>query len=110
MFVSKMASRARRADSCGRLKLLKDEIKKPYFIALKRFLWEEGVRGADDSPKSLKVYPARKYATFPPLAVPESFGCTARNIYSWSNTPLGRVKVVILGQDPYHGSGQAHGE
>jgi uracil-DNA glycosylase len=24
-------------------------------------------------------------------------------------TPLGRVKVVILGQDPYHGPGQAHG-
>lgn len=24
-------------------------------------------------------------------------------------TPLGRVKVVIIGQDPYHGPGQAHG-
>lgn len=24
-------------------------------------------------------------------------------------TPLGEVKVVILGQDPYHGPGQAHG-
>lgn len=24
-------------------------------------------------------------------------------------TPLGKVKVVILGQDPYHGPGQAHG-
>ncbi|MBC7150798.1 MAG: uracil-DNA glycosylase [Rhizobium sp.] len=24
-------------------------------------------------------------------------------------TPLGRVRVVILGQDPYHGAGQAHG-
>ena len=24
-------------------------------------------------------------------------------------TPLDRVKVVILGQDPYHGAGQAHG-
>ena len=24
-------------------------------------------------------------------------------------TPLDRVKVVILGQDPYHGPGQAHG-
>lgn len=24
-------------------------------------------------------------------------------------TPLGEVKVVILGQDPYHGEGQAHG-
>lgn len=26
-----------------------------------------------------------------------------------SFTPLNKVKVVILGQDPYHGSGQAHG-
>jgi uracil-DNA glycosylase len=24
-------------------------------------------------------------------------------------TPLGRVRVVLLGQDPYHGAGQAHG-
>lgn len=34
---------------------------------------------------------------------------TARNIYAWSHTPLGRVRVVIIGQDPYHGPGQAHG-
>ena len=34
----------------------------------------------------------------------------ARNIYSWSNyTPLGKVRVVMIGQDPYHGPGQAHG-
>ncbi|KAH0833258.1 uracil-DNA glycosylase-like protein [Lanmaoa asiatica] len=71
------------------LKVLKDEIKKPYFISLKKFLWEEGVR--DDDVKGLKVYP------------------TPRNIYSWSNTPLGKVKVVIVGQDPYHGPNQAHG-
>ncbi|KAF5382070.1 hypothetical protein D9615_004281 [Tricholomella constricta] len=73
------------------LKVLKDEIKKPYFIALKKFLWEEGVRGPDDSSPTLRIYPA------------------PRNIYAWSNTPLGKVKVVILGQDPYHGPGQAHG-
>ncbi|KAI6025111.1 hypothetical protein PISMIDRAFT_672999 [Pisolithus microcarpus 441] len=73
------------------LKLLKEEIKKPYFIALKKFLWEAGVRGADDSVKGLKVYPS------------------PRNIYSWSKTPLGKVKVVIVGQDPYHGPNQAHG-
>ncbi|KAH7911348.1 uracil-DNA glycosylase-like protein [Hygrophoropsis aurantiaca] len=73
------------------LKLLKDEIKKPYFISLKQFLWQEGVQGPDDNTKSLKVYP-------PP-----------RNIYSWSDTPLGKVKVVIVGQDPYHGANQAHG-
>ncbi|KAF9466529.1 uracil-DNA glycosylase [Collybia nuda] len=73
------------------LKVLKDEIRKPYFISLKKFLWAEGVRGPDDTPKSVKVYPS------------------PANIYAWSNTPLGKVKVVILGQDPYHGRGQAHG-
>ncbi|TFY82874.1 hypothetical protein EWM64_g1138 [Hericium alpestre] len=40
------------------LKLLKDEIKKSYFISLKEFLWGEGVQGADDSAKNIKVYPA----------------------------------------------------
>ncbi|KAF8442413.1 uracil-DNA glycosylase-like protein [Boletus edulis BED1] len=74
------------------LKVLKDDIKKPYFISLKKFLWEEGVRGPSDDVKGLKVYPS------------------PRNIYSWSNTPLGKVKVVILGQDPYHGPNQAHGK
>jgi len=44
------------------LKVLKDEIKKPYFIALKKFLWEEGVREPDQIPKSLKIYPSRKSA------------------------------------------------
>jgi hypothetical protein len=37
------------------------------------------------------------------------FCVEAKNIYAWSNTPLGQVKVVIIGQDPYHGTGQAHG-
>ncbi|KAG1791722.1 uracil-DNA glycosylase-like protein [Suillus plorans] len=73
------------------LKLLKEEIKKPYFISLKKFLWEEGVHGPDESAKNLKVYPSPK------------------DIYAWSNTPLGKVKVVIIGQDPYHGPNQAHG-
>lgn len=31
-------------------------------------------------------------------------------VYSWSNyTPVSNVKVVILGQDPYHNINQAHG-
>jgi uracil DNA glycosylase len=53
----------------------------------------------------------------------------AKNIYTWSNTPLGTIKIVILGQgryihilltlrrltvgnfiDPYINPGQAHGE
>ncbi|KAI0784169.1 uracil-DNA glycosylase [Abortiporus biennis] len=74
------------------LKVLKDEIRKDYFINLKKFLWQQGVKGPNDTAKSLKIYPS------------------PNNIYSWSNlTPLGRVKVVIIGQDPYHGPGQAHG-
>ncbi|KAG6898192.1 hypothetical protein C0992_003304 [Termitomyces sp. T32_za158] len=62
------------------LKLLQDEIKKPYFIALKQFLWVEGVRGPDDTSVTLKIYPAPK------------------NIYAWSNTPLGKVKIHIMGE------------
>ncbi|KAI0833280.1 uracil-DNA glycosylase-like protein [Trametes gibbosa] len=74
------------------LKLLTDEIRQPYFLKLKRFLLEQGVKGPEDSVPNLRVYPAPK------------------DIYTWSNlTPLGRVKVVIIGQDPYHGPGQAHG-
>ncbi len=44
-----------------RLKVLKDEIKKPYFITLKQFLWKEGVCGPDDSAENLNIYPARKF-------------------------------------------------
>ncbi|KAF7330325.1 Uracil-DNA glycosylase [Mycena venus] len=79
-------------DTMGKawLKLLADEIAQPYFLNLKRFLYSEGVKGAGD-PVPKKIYPQPK------------------DIYAWSNTPLGRVKVVILGQDPYPGAGQAHG-
>ncbi len=28
---------------------------------------------------------------------------------AFNSTPFDRVKVLILGQDPYHGPGQAHG-
>jgi len=35
---------------------------------------------------------------------------TASNIFAaFNHTPFNKVKVVILGQDPYHGPGQAHG-
>jgi len=34
----------------------------------------------------------------------------AKDIYSWSRlTALEDVKVIIVGQDPYHGPNQAHG-
>ncbi|CAE6499260.1 unnamed protein product [Rhizoctonia solani] len=71
-------------------KVLQGELTKPYFIKLKQFLWEEGVKDAETL--CTKIYPP------------------AKDIYSWSRcTPLGRVKVVIIGQDPYHGPKQAHG-
>lgn len=46
----------------GRLKLLHTEIRKPYFIALKTFLRQEGVMGVDDTPLPLKVYPPRSFS------------------------------------------------
>ncbi|KAF9397226.1 hypothetical protein BGX21_009082 [Mortierella sp. AD011] len=50
--------------------------------------------------KFLKQEDENKQKIFPPKA----------EIYSWSRfTPLPTVHVVILGQDPYHGDGQAHG-
>ncbi|KAJ7107356.1 hypothetical protein C8R44DRAFT_744565 [Mycena epipterygia] len=67
------------------LKVLTGELTQAYFLALKRFLYTEGVCGAGD--------PAP----------------TPKNIYAWSDTSLSRVKVVILGQDPYPSAGQAHG-
>ncbi|GAA5837951.1 hypothetical protein JCM5353_004295 [Sporobolomyces roseus] len=76
------------------LALLKDEIKKPYFKELKKFLWKEGLRGMKDKDEKGKL------TVLPP----------AHDVYSWSRyTPLEHVKVVILGQDPYHDIGQAHG-
>ncbi|KAL4939640.1 hypothetical protein BDV06DRAFT_198401 [Aspergillus oleicola] len=64
---------------------LKEEIVKPEFLALKRFLQKEKQSGA-------KIFP------------PEE------DIYSWSrHTPLHNVKVVVVGQDPYHNHNQAHG-
>ena len=45
-------------------------------------------------------YEYRHYKVFP----------ESRDLFSaFSLTPLSRVKVVILGQDPYHNDGQAHG-
>jgi len=65
-------------------KALEPEFKKPYFTKLKTFLLAEHT--------SYTIYP------------------TIDNVYSWSRfTPLDAVKVVILGQDPYHDVGQAHG-
>ncbi|GAA5912972.1 hypothetical protein JCM8208_002419 [Rhodotorula glutinis] len=76
------------------LEHLANELRKPYFLELKRFLWKEGLRGTEDRGEGGKL------RVFPP----------ARDVYAWSRyTPLQDVKVVVLGQDPYHDDGQAHG-
>ncbi|GAX91196.1 uracil-DNA glycosylase [Effusibacillus lacus] len=63
---------------------LEPEFGKPYYLKLRRFLIEEY--------RTQVVYPD-KYDIFNALHL----------------TPFSSVKVVILGQDPYHGPGQAHG-
>ena len=60
------------------------EFKKPYYASLRAFLKDEY--------ENHTVYPDM-YDLFSALKV----------------TPYEKVKVVILGQDPYHGEGQAHG-
>lgn len=64
---------------------LAEEFRKPYFSALKAFLKEEKAKGAVIYPPGPLIFNA------------------------FNKTPFDKVKVVILGQDPYHGPGQAHG-
>ncbi len=64
---------------------LHDEFQAPYFSQLKSFLTEEKIRGKVIYPPGKKIFSAFYF------------------------TPFESVKIVLLGQDPYHGSGQAHG-
>ena len=64
--------------------ILKDELKKEYYLKLREYLKAEY--------KTQVIYPSM-YDIF-----------NALKYTSYKNT-----KVVILGQDPYHGPGQAHG-
>jgi len=61
------------------------EFEQPYMRALKDFLLAEKAAGKRIFPKGSEWFRALDL------------------------TPLGRVRVVVLGQDPYHGQGQAHG-
>ncbi|OFY87296.1 MAG: uracil-DNA glycosylase [Bacteroidetes bacterium RIFCSPLOWO2_12_FULL_35_15] len=64
--------------------VLKNEFSSPYFLNLKKFL-------VDEKQKHI-VYPVGSL------------------IFSaFNHTPFEKVKVVIIGQDPYHGPGQANG-
>jgi uracil-DNA glycosylase len=63
---------------------LRDEFEKPYFTELTKFVRDEY--------KSATVYPPPKFI-----------------FNAFELCPFDKVRVVILGQDPYHGAGQAHG-
>ncbi len=67
------------------LERLSDEFAQPYMAELKHFLLAERGRGKRIFPKAANWFRAMDL------------------------TPLENVRVVILGQDPYHGPGQAHG-
>lgn len=66
-------------------KLLEEEFKQPYFDLLRKFLLNEKAAGKTIYPLGSEIFAALDH------------------------TPPEQVKVVILGQDPYHGPGQAHG-
>lgn len=69
----------------GWKEVLQDEFEKPYFLSLKQFLISEKQQGKKIFPPGSQIFAA------------------------FDHTPFDRIKVVILGQDPYHGDGQAHG-
>jgi uracil-DNA glycosylase len=64
---------------------LREEFDKPYMQELSEFLRQEKAAGKEIYPPGALIFNAL------------------------DSTPLDRVKVVIIGQDPYHGPGQAHG-
>lgn len=64
--------------------ILADEFNKDYFLKLKEFL----------------VVEKKNHTVYPP---------GPRIFHAFNQTPFDEVKVVIIGQDPYHGQGQAHG-
>ena len=64
---------------------LEEEFSLPYMAQLRSFLQAEKRAGKRVFPPGEEIFAA------------------------FAHTPLQRVKVVILGQDPYHGEGQAHG-
>lgn len=67
------------------LRVLGNEFDKDYMIRLKQFLQDEKEAGQVVYPKNKDIFNA------------------------FNTTPFEKVKVVILGQDPYHGPNQAHG-
>jgi len=68
---------------------LADEFEKPYFIALTDFVRDAYTKWANGGPA---IYPK-----------------PAEIFNAFNMCPYDKVKVVIIGQDPYHEPGQAHG-
>jgi uracil-DNA glycosylase len=66
-------------------KVLHHEFSQPYFAGIVSFLKAEKLAGKT-------VYPPGKFI-----------------FNAFNTTPFDKVKIVLLGQDPYHGPGQAHG-
>lgn len=67
------------------LEKLQDEFEKPYMKQLEAFL-------ASELHSKKVIYPPFEFI-----------------FNSFCQTPFDQVKVIIMGQDPYHGEGQAHG-
>lgn len=67
------------------LEILKDELEKPYISSLAAFVERERLSGAP-------IYPPKDLV-----------------FNAFWKTPYSEVKVLVMGQDPYHGTGQAHG-
>ena len=65
--------------------LLKEEFTKPYFAEIKKFLLHAKKKGDQILPPSRMIFNA------------------------YNKTPFNKVKAIIIGQDPYHHPGQAHG-
>ncbi len=68
--------------------------------------WKDALRGEFEQPymQQLREFLRQEYAAGKEIYPPGPLIFNALN-----STPLDQVKVVILGQDPYHGPGQAHG-
>ena len=69
----------------GWKEVLRDEFEKPYFESIRQFLKAELGQGKKIYPPGSKIFNA------------------------FDSTPFDEVKAVVIGQDPYHGPGQAMG-
>jgi uracil-DNA glycosylase len=69
----------------GWKEVLKDEFRKDYFLQIVTWLKTEKISGRTIYPPGSLIFNA------------------------FEQTPFDRLKVVLIGQDPYHGPGQAHG-